>query len=149
MCGAPFEKLSRWAFAIRRSNGQSISEGQPPVREFTKCLDDLREWVDTQPAIANSSELEKKLLMLMKYVCSEDTCINEYYLTMEQYLLICLVLEGDDWLAHTHKEDPSVGAPFKYSNGGYHKQKKLTLQNIAHLTSALPTFSTTDCIISL
>ena len=91
----------------------------------------------------------EKLLMLIKYICTGDTCINEYYLTMEQYLLICLVLEGDDWLAHTHKEDPSVGAPFKYSNGGYHKQKKLTLQNIAHLTSALPTFSTTDCIISL
>ena len=71
-------------------------------------MDDLREWVDTQPALANSSELEKKLLMLMKYVCSEDTCINEYYLTMEQYLLICLVLEGED-LACSHPQGGSVG----------------------------------------
>ena len=35
---------------------------------------------------------KKKLFMLIKYICAGDTCINEYYLTIEQHLFISLIL---------------------------------------------------------
>ena len=35
---------------------------------------------------------KEKLLMLIKYICTGDTCINEYYLTIEQHLFISLIL---------------------------------------------------------